>query len=476
MSFIRRIFEQRRPVSEAVKSTYYGGLDWPDFPAALEAYRNPMIALAVDSIVGSVLSTGFYFTSESSEAAGKVGRWAEKTGLRGLLFEVVRELVLTGNSFLRPEGRGENLQLARIPLTFIKPKFDFVAEGEKVSVTYYYVEVKIGSHYQERKLPAEDVIHLAWNVLDPSRPWGYGIAYQLVTRQRDWAGRELPSLLEAEATLRRDLVLYLNRAIPKRLVRVEAGEQEMRDKIMPEISEVLRDPGADWVTNMKFEVSELKAPELKFQHYSVFENMFVAALRSPVVKLFTTPGFTEASAKEATGLFELYVNSVREYLEHVLETKVFPLVTAEKVEIHWGQPARPELRFADIIQAARADAYNPALITRDEARRMLRELGWIVEEEGGAAESVGGRRVLDTFTQVEIQLVPPDDVDTSTIRYYTLDSERGISMAVAWVKSLRDRRPVALFFDKRLYAWDRDRARDYYANVFPTVLESGRYL
>ena len=78
----------------------YGGFDWPDFRAALEAYKNPMIAHAVDSVTASILSSGFYFTSENPEAGEKVSRWAEKVGLRALLFDVIRELVLTGNSFL----------------------------------------------------------------------------------------------------------------------------------------------------------------------------------------------------------------------------------------------------------------------------------------------------------------------------------------------------------------------------------------
>ena len=95
--------------------------------------------------------------------------------LRGLLFDVVRELVLTGNSFLRPIGRGEQLRLVRIPITFIQPRLDVVVEGEEVRVVNYYITVRVGTHYETRKIPANEVIHLAWNVLDPSAPWGYGL-------------------------------------------------------------------------------------------------------------------------------------------------------------------------------------------------------------------------------------------------------------------------------------------------------------
>jgi hypothetical protein len=329
VSFFKRLFTREQTSVFAVEDKtvkVYGGFDWPDFRAALEAYRNPMIAHAVDSVTASILSSGFYFTSEKPEAAEKVSRWAEKVGLRALLFDVIRELVLTGNSFLKPEGRGENLQLYRIPLTWFRPELDVVVDGEKVIVVNYYIDVEAGTYRDLRRvLPASEVIHFAFNVLSPDRPWGCGIAYQLVTRQRDWKGREVPSPLEAEATLRRDLILFMDRSVPKRIIRFDVGDDKL-DEIRNKIEPVLKDPGSDFVTNAKFEVGELKAPErLRFEYYQIFENMFTAALRSPVVKLFTTPGFTEASAREATSMFELFTNAVRELVEHVLETKVFPL-------------------------------------------------------------------------------------------------------------------------------------------------------
>jgi hypothetical protein len=466
-------------VRDEVKKAFGGQYDWPDFKAALEAYKNPMIANAVDSVTASILSSGFYFTSENPEAAEKVSRWAEKVGLRALLFDVIREVVLTGNSFLKPEGRGENLQLFRIPLIWFRPELDLAVEEEKVIVVNYYIDIQVGTYVNLRHaLPASEVIHFAFNILYPEWPWGCGIAYQLVTRQKDWKGREVPSPLEAEATLRRDLILFMDRSVPKRIIRFDVGDDQL-NRIRSEIEPVLKDPGSDFVTNAKFEVGELKAPErLRFEYYQIFENMFTAAFRSPVVKLFTTPGFTEASAREATSMFELFTNAVRELVEHVLETKVFPLVTPEHVEIHWGQPQRPELTFAEIIQAARADAYNPAIISREEARKMLRELGWILEEaEGetvGEAFSFQRGKLVDTIDEVEIYLVQVDDIDKTTIRYYSVDAERGVSLAVAWVKSRRERQVVALFFDKKLYDWTPEKARDYYANTFPSVLEKLR--
>ena len=482
---LAEIFSGSKEIAvEAV--TAYGSLQipgWPDFARALETYQHPMVALAVDSIVSHILSSGFYFTSEDQAAKERVERWSEKTGFRGLLFDVVKELVLCGNSFLCPEGSGEDLRLHRIPLTWFRPKLDLALDNFlKVRIVNYYLQVKVGPQVRDVVLPADQVIHLAFNVFDPSWPWGVGLAYQLISRRRDMLGREAPSPYEAEAALMRALIAYLQKAVPKRLFYFNVDNKKLVEEIQPQLQRILLDPTLDYITNEKFEITDVKAPgDLKWEFYDIFGNQFVAALRSPVVKLFTTPGFTEASAREATNVWELYVNALREYVEHVVETQILPRITGSsaKVEIHWGQPVMPELKFAEIIQAAKADAYNAAIITREEARRMLRELGWMLEEEPAkpAAESFvfltpqGRARVVDTLHQVEIYTADIDDIDKSTIRYYSIDSEKGVSIATAWVKSERRRRIVAIFFDKKLYDWTPEKARDYYLGTFPSAIE-----
>ena len=81
---------------------------------------------------------------------------------------------------------------------------------------------------------------------------------------------------------------------------------------------------------------------------------------------------------------------------------------------------------------------------------------------------------MDTLHQVEIYTADIEDIDKSTIRYYTIDAEKGISIAAAWVKSERRRRIVAIFFDKKLFDWTPEKAKDYYLSTFPSVIEKLR--
>ncbi|MEM4189578.1 MAG: hypothetical protein QW544_03575 [Candidatus Caldarchaeum sp.] len=467
MSFFKRFleaFQQRTKAAVAVWGSY-DDFRWPDWQRIYETYRNPAVALAVDMMTYAVMGAGFYVTSKDEDAKARVENFIEKTDLKGLLFDVVRELVLAGNSFLR---FGDDGLLHRVPLHWFTGSPPVEVDPDTLEPVRFNIVRRVGVQVIRETIPAEELIHFRWNRLDPAIPWGLGIAYQLLATQRDWRGRIVPSVFDSEATLRRDLVLFMDRAIPKTVFKLRAADTEF-ERQREELEKAIREPGADILTNQDIEAKPLQIPDrIKFEFYDYFANMFHAALRSPVIRLFTTPGFTEASAKEATNLFENAVRALREYVEHVVETQIFSKITSSHVEMHWGQPKLPEYRIEDILNAVKADEYTPSIITREEARKMLRELGWILE--AGVSEAFHGR-VVDTLADVQIYLVDPSDIDRTTLRYYPVDSEKGVTVVTAWVKSRQDRRPVLIIFNKSVYQWTKDRARAWYSDVFPTVLE-----
>jgi hypothetical protein len=78
---------------------------------------------------------------------------------------------------------------------------------------------------------------------------------------------------------------------------------------------------------------------------------------------------------------------------------------------------------------------------------------------------------VDTHDYVYLYYVDPNLIDFATIRYLTLDSERGITMAVADVMGDEPnvlRRPVFLSFDKRF--WRLETAQRWYDTVFPSYI------
>ncbi|MEM4286943.1 MAG: hypothetical protein QXV68_02675 [Candidatus Caldarchaeum sp.] len=462
LSRIREIVAERTG-SEAVKVFTPSAAQWPDWRKAYDTYMNPAVATSVDLLTYTTVGPGVYVTSTNEKAKAVVKEWMEKTGFKNLLTDVVREMIITGNSLLT--WRDKTLQ--RIPLTWLDGQ-PLELDPQTLEPVAYHVRGVIGSRTIQRRIPAEEVVHFRWNRLDPASPWGYGLAYQLITTQTDWKGRIVPSIFDTEATLRRDLVLFMDRSIPKTIVKLDVGDV-LFDEKKAEIESVMREPGADFITNMDFKVEKVEAPtRVGFDHYRIFYDMFVAGLKTPFIRLFTTPGFTEASAKEALNLVDHMVRALREAVESVVETRIFPRLVAEHVELHWGQPKLPEYRIEDVLRAAHGDEFNPPIITVAEARHILRELGWILEEGESVGEAYGGK-VVDTISSVDIYLCDPSDIDRATVRYYSVDSEKGVYVVAAFLKSVRMRKIAAVVFDKRVYSWTVQTALVWYRESFPTV-------
>ena len=108
-------------------------------------------------------------------------------------------------------------------------------------------------------------------------------------------------------------------------------------------------------------------------------NDFLLGLQTPIPRLFTTPGFTEASARAALEAAERKVMAIQRFIKRTVEAEVFsPLLRASghdpleaKVRISWGQPEIPELQVPDMLTALEKGA-----ISREELRAMLTKSGW----------------------------------------------------------------------------------------------------
>jgi hypothetical protein len=89
-------------------------------------------------------------------------------------------------------------------------------------------------------------------------------------------------------------------------------------------------------------------------------NQFYLGYETPLPRLFSTPGFTEASANAALDLQNLLINSIQRYIKRQVERDIFDTVLTQsgfspadaKVRLNWGSPETPEVVMADLIKAA----------------------------------------------------------------------------------------------------------------------------
>lgn len=428
--------------------------------------KDPDVYAGVLSTTFMVVGPGFYTESDDPVAKEKVDAFCEKVGMDELLRNCVSEMIWAGNSFfykIRENGRLVDLQ--HIPITRVTRIFtDESGKPKELEV----ITKKVF------RIPFTDVVHFYFLKQD-IEVFGSSLIRPLVEPRVDSSGKPIPAyyqmIWDLEEYMRRTLKKYP----PRTLWRFDVSDDVLSEKIEPLIKNL--EPGDDIVTNVQnVDVKDVSAdPRSRFTEYIEHLHMKkIIAVMSVVHRLFTTPGFTEASAKVAKELQEVIIASIQRQVKRIVEREIFNEIAAG-VRLNFGIPKRPEFRYEDIFKAAYApNVISNPLISRKEARKMLRDMGWPLESESDTEKVIEfyNAKVVDTIADVCIYLVEPSMIDIGTIRYYPVDAEKGVKMAVARVNDVR--RPVALLFDKTLYDWDVEKAKKFYNDVFPKILENFR--
>jgi len=126
-------------------------------------------------------------------------------------------------------------------------------------------------------------------------------------------------------------------------------------------------------------------PRARYEAYveHVLNQVYLGG-QTPLPRLFSTPGFTEASARAALEIAERKVMALQRFIARIVEREVFkPMVIQNgldpekaKVRLRWGLPEKPEIRLADIARFVEL-----GVVRVDEARRMLTKVGYELLEE-----------------------------------------------------------------------------------------------
>jgi len=101
-------------------------------------------------------------------------------------------------------------------------------------------------------------------------------------------------------------------------------------------------------------------------------------------RLFSTPGFTEASANAALNLQDILTKPIQRYIKRQVEKDIFNAVLTQsgfnpaeaKVRLNWGSPETPEVVMADLIKAAELGLIRP-----EEFRKNAAKFGWELWQE-----------------------------------------------------------------------------------------------
>ena len=135
-------------------------------------------------------------------------------------------------------------------------------------------------------------------------------------------------------------------------------------------------------------------PRARFEYYiDHMVNQFYLGCETPLPRLFSTPGFTEASANAALELQDMLIDPVQRMVKRRVEREIFAVVVKQSgfdpakagVRLNWGSPEN-KATAADLISAA-----SQNLIRSDEFRKnVIKVLGWELWDDPNAVKAPAG--------------------------------------------------------------------------------------
>lgn len=365
--------------------------------SAIDAYiHDSDIFNAVNFISNAALSPGFYVTGNEEYWNGKVVdlvedfnrsiRWGNRRGEKGLaelLRIVTKELLYGGNTFIEMLTPNNLQMLNQVELSSIYK----IYRNEAGDVNK--IQQQIGGRFND--LDPETIIHIPWLQID-REPFGRGLIQPLISPCTDLKGQQIPPLYKIKASLQFDIWRMIHRkGVPRSIFSFpEAG-----DELIQVYQEALKDPDVDvsFTTNAKVDVAvEQGGPAQGIANLILFfDKRFQAGLQTPINNLLNSSGYTEASSRTAKELGGLIVKDLQMRLKQAIETELYDRIILQagldpkkaRIELHWGSKEEPEYTLTDL-----GNMFDRRLVTISEARKMLRKIGWELEDDTALSQAM----------------------------------------------------------------------------------------
>jgi hypothetical protein len=383
--------------------------------------KDPAVMASVDYMSEQIAGAGFYTICNAGFEDSKkiVDEFCATVNMDALLMQISKEVVFSGNSFSERvfDKQKKLVRLKILPLSSIKS-----IQRDKYGRLQSYLQ-QIGTETVE--FTPDQIIHFCLNPLDGSA-WGTGILRSLASTRQIDERTVRPAFLDIKARLEDDIQRIVHRyAAPKRLWNFEGvGDQKLQEEYAPTIQDAPAD--ADFVTNKPVTVNSLDInPSARFDGFiDHINSQVVQGLQTPMTRLLTTPGFTEASSTVADQASQRKIMYLQRFIARTVEKEVFEVLLRQNemdpveagVRIRWGIPDRPKVKMEHIVQLAQISATSGIeYLTRDELRNMLAkyagfELQEQPEEKTLATESLKEMRFFRDKGG-RIHVVPETDED-----------------------------------------------------------------
>jgi hypothetical protein len=358
--------------------------------------RDPTCKSSVDLLAASTVGVGFYTTvdekyEKAAEAKAAVDRFCEDVNLDGLLNDMAKPLIACGNDFwlkLTPERLADTV---RMPIDAVQRIG--LSSVPDLKLPYKVTGYQLKNVYAGRaggELKPEAVIH--WR-LNGDVPSGFGVGLLQVllhTLTVDLDDKKRPAVAYMKAKIERMMPKIFEKYAGPDVLALLEGADEETVKAFESAIKNRSEEGAWLFYNKKGDIKPVTIdPRAGFGYYvDHIINQFYLGCETPLPRLFSTPGFTEASARAALDLQDMLIKPVQRYVKRQVEREIFAPIVAQagfdaakaKVRLNFGSPETPELVPADLIKAAELGLVRP-----EEFRKNAVKFGWELWEEKSAS-------------------------------------------------------------------------------------------
>ena len=351
--------------------------------------RDPTCKASVDLLAASAVGAGFYTTvnedyEKSAQAKSVVDNFNENVNLDALLCDMARMLIACGNDFWLKLTPQNVKALHRLPVDAVERIQQSLLEDKTLKIPYKIESYKLRQTYGGENLAAEAVVHWRINCLDYS---GYGTGVlQVLLHSLTFQSEKRPAYASMKAKIERIMPrIFEKYAGPDVLALLERADDDTIAKFQQAIKN-RGEEGAWLFYNGKGDIRPVTIdPRARFEYYvDHLINQFYLGCETPLPRLFSTPGFTEASANAALELQNMLIQPVQRYIKRQVERELFDTVLLQaglnpaqaQVRLHWSSYKTQEPSVVDLLKAA-----EQGLIRQEEFRKNAAKFGWQLWEQ-----------------------------------------------------------------------------------------------
>lgn len=348
--------------------------------------RDPTCKASVDLLAASSVGMGFYTTANekyenAKEAKEAVDNFNEGVNLDGLLNDMARVLIACGNDFwlkLTPEKLAN---VHRLPIDAVeKVEQSYIQDGS-LKIPDKVEGFKLRSTYGGESLKPEAIIHWRINCVCSS---GFGIGIlQVLLHTLTINSDKRPAYAWMKSKIEKIMPkIFEKYAGPDVLASLPNAKDDTIKKFENAIKNRSEEGAWLFYTGKDAKLDPVTIdPRARFEYYiDHIVNQFYLGCETPLPRLFSTPGFTEASANAALELQNMLIKPIQRYIKRQVERDIFVPVLKQAgfdpedaggVRLNWGSPETPEVIVADLIHAAELGLIRP-----EEFRKNAVKFGW----------------------------------------------------------------------------------------------------